>query len=219
MLFECMSDKNSILEKYMGWVLENSTEPASVYAFCKKHKWKEEDFFAHFSSFEAVKAWFWESVFQNTREMLENDEEFRSYGFSEKLSAFYFLWTQQLLRNRSYVLTFVNEHIHAVSPVHPSLKSFRRSFLAFADKMVKQGVEKGEVADRKIITGQFGKAIWLQTLFLLNFWIKDDSQQFEATDAAIEKSVALVTKLLGDNLFDQAFDFGKFLFQNMQRNN
>jgi hypothetical protein len=51
---------------------------------------------------------------------------------------------------------------------------------------------------------------------LLNFWIKDTSKGFEATDAAIEKSVTLGFKLMGENMLDQVFDFGKFMFQNMR---
>ena len=55
-----------------------------------------------------------------------------------------------------------------------------------------------------------------RTIFLLNFWIKDTSKGFEATDAAIEKSVTLGFKLMGENMLDQVFDFGKFMFQNMR---
>lgn len=211
-----MADRNSILEKYIQSVLETGQDPVSVYAFCKKHKWKEEDFFESLSSFDAVKSWFWVSVFNDARNMLDADKTYATYGFAEKLSAFYFLWTQQLLSHRSYVLTFKHEKMQSVSPFNASLKAFKKEFQSYSKSLVGEGVNKGELADRKFLTDRFSDAIWLQTLFLLNFWLNDESENFEATDAAIEKSVALLAKILGENLLDQAFDFGKFLFQNMK---
>jgi hypothetical protein len=48
--------------------------------------------------------------------------------------------------------------------------------------------------------------------FVIGFWIKDNSQGFEKTDAAIEKAVNLSFDLLGKNIADSAFDFAKFVF-------
>ena len=48
-------------------------------------------------------------------------------------------------------------------------------------------------------------------LFILRFWVNDDSADCERTDAAIEKSVACVFDFMEEGIFDTAFDFGKFL--------
>lgn len=206
-------NRQTVLEKYMAHVLEHGTEPASVFAFCKKNKWKESDFFAEFSSFNAVRAWFWEHVLETTTGKLEQDETYQSYSAAEKLSAFYFLWTQELLAHRSYALTFLNQQLKGVSPTDSALAGFRRKFVEYAGGIVKEGISKREVAERRFISDRFADGLWLQTLFVLNFWLNDSSQGFEATDAAIEKSVNLVFKLMGENMLDQVFDFGKFLFQ------
>jgi hypothetical protein len=94
-----------------------------------------------------------------------------------------------------------------------SLTDFRQAFLGYASSIVASGVESKQIADRKFITDQFKHGLWMQTLFLLNFWIKDTSKDFEDTDAAIEKTVRIVFKLMGENLFDEVLDFGKFMFQ------
>jgi len=54
----------------------------------------------------------------------------------------------------------------------------------------------------------------LQFLFVLNFWLNDDSAQFEKTDAAIEKAVHLSFDLMGKGPLDTMVDFAKFLYQN-----
>jgi hypothetical protein len=45
----------------------------------------------------------------------------------------------------------------------------------------------------------------------MDFWIKDNSKGFEATDAAIEKSVNLGFDLVGPGPLDSIIDFGRFL--------
>jgi hypothetical protein len=49
--------------------------------------------------------------------------------------------------------------------------------------------------------------------FVLMFWVKDESAEFEKTDEAIEKSVNLAFDLMGKGVVDNVFEFGKFLFQ------
>jgi hypothetical protein len=55
--------------------------------------------------------------------------------------------------------------------------------------------------------------LWFHLHFILRFWCNDDSRDFEKTDEAIEKSVNLAFDLIGKGVLDNAFDFGKFLFQ------
>lgn len=207
--------KETILEKYMNHVLEHGSEPVSVFQFCKKIKIDEAEFYAVFNSFDAVRSWFWEHVFHTTVALLKEDETYKEYAASEKLSAFYFLWTQQLLSHRSFVLQHAHKTMKGILPTDRNLMGFRKVFLTYADEIVRNGIENREVAERKFISDRFKDALWVQTIFLLNFWIKDTSKGFEATDAAIEKSVTLGFKLMGENMLDQVFDFGKFMFQNM----
>ena len=53
---------------------------------------------------------------------------------------------------------------------------------------------------------------WLQALFVLKYWLDDNSNQFEMTDAAIEKAVNLSFQLIKSNTLDSLLDFGKFIF-------
>ena len=76
------------------------------------------------------------------------------------------------------------------------------------------GINKQELAERKYIDGKYVDGLWLNFLFVIKFWVDDNSPAFEKTDAAIEKSVNLALDLMGKSPLDAAFDFGKFLFQN-----
>ena len=54
---------------------------------------------------------------------------------------------------------------------------------------------------------------WQQVLFVLGFFAKDDTPNFERTDAAVEKGVTLSFDLVGRNTLDSALDFVRFLVQ------
>ena len=94
------------------------------------------------------------------------------------------------------------------------LTSFKSEFKTYIDNLVAEGLETEEIVKRPIITDRYYDGLWLQLMFVINFWIKDDSTNFEKTDAAIEKSVNLSFELMGKGPLDMMVDFAKFLYQN-----
>ena len=53
-------------------------------------------------------------------------------------------------------------------------------------------------------------------MFVLHFWVRDDSANFEKTDEAIEKGVNVTFDLFERSPIDNLFEYGKFLTQNSQ---
>jgi hypothetical protein len=51
-------------------------------------------------------------------------------------------------------------------------------------------------------------------VFILNFWINDNSAAFEKTDEAIEKGINVTFDLFQRSPIDNLFEYGKFLVQN-----
>jgi hypothetical protein len=91
------------------------------------------------------------------------------------------------------------------------LDKVKEHFVNYAKDLVNKGVETGEIAQRPIVTDRYADALWLQWVFVVQFWLKDETKDFERTDAAIEKAVNLSMDLMGRNTLDSAFDFAKFL--------
>ena len=77
-----------------------------------------------------------------------------------------------------------------------------------------EGKETQEIANRPVISDRYDEALWIQVLFVLKYWLDDNSPRFEKTDAAIEKSVNLAFDLMGKSALDSFLDFAKFLYQN-----
>lgn len=95
----------------------------------------------------------------------------------------------------------------------PHLKKFREVYKEFSMELINEGVSTNEIVNRPYLTDSYHEGLWGQLLFLLHFWMKDDSIGFEKTDAAIEKSVNLSLDLLGKGVVDSMVDFAKFMFQ------
>jgi hypothetical protein len=94
------------------------------------------------------------------------------------------------------------------------LKESKQIFEEFSIELIQEGLESGEISDRKFISDRYKDALWIQVAFLLNFWIKDYSAAFEKTDEAIEKGVNVTFDLFQRTPIDNLLDYGKFLAQN-----
>ncbi len=208
-----MSPEEKIKQAYKEHVLEHGTRPASIFKFVKELKIKEEDFYDSFNSFENIDKQIWLDLFAETVSRIQSDQVFEEYSVREKLLAFFYTWIEVLKSERSFILE-TTPKVQKPDLKPANLSYVRDAFKEFITELMLEAKETEEVKTRPYISDKYEDAIWVQFLFVLNFWIKDDSRGFEKTDAAIEKSVNLAFDLMGRGPLDAMVDFGKFLFQN-----
>lgn len=207
------SQEDKIRQGYIAYVLENGTQPASIFKFVKEIKIKEEIFYEHFNSFENVEKDIWLGMLHQTIEAIQAEEVYDQYSAREKLLAFYYTLIEVMKANRSYILqTIPQSRKPEMMPVY--LESFKKAFDEFIAEVLLEAQETEEVKARPYISDRYKDGIWIQLLFVLKFWVKDDSKGFEKTDAAIEKAVNLSFDLMGRGPLDAMLDFAKFLYQN-----
>ena len=73
-----------------------------------------------------------------------------------------------------------------------------------------------EIANRMLITDKYKYLLWYQPVSIIKFWIKDESENFENTDALIEKTVNFSFDLMRSNGIDSFFDLAKFHIQHFK---
>jgi hypothetical protein len=95
-----------------------------------------------------------------------------------------------------------------------ALTDARAIFENFAEDVINDGLDSGELADRKFLSKRYKDALWVQFAFIINFWMDDDSNGFEKTDEAIEKGINLSFDLFQRSPLDNLFEYGKFLARN-----
>jgi hypothetical protein len=210
-----MENKEQLQQSYITYVLEHGRQPVSVFAFAKQQGLTETDFYAHYNSFENLEQHIWEDLFERARKRTEEQEVYDQYSVREKLLSLYYIWVEELKQQRSFVLYSIQKQpIKQFVITSPELYLFKKTFKEFAEELLREGRATEEVVNRPFLIERYPDGLWRQTLFILNFWAKDPSKQFEQTDVAIEKAVNTSFDLIGRTPLDTVFDFAKFLFQN-----
>jgi hypothetical protein len=87
-------------------------------------------------------------------------------------------------------------------------------FENFCKDLITEGLESNELSERKFFTNRYKDALWVQLIFVLNFWVNDNSTGFEKTDEAIEKGINVTFDLFQRSPIDNLFEYGKFLAKN-----
>ena len=205
-------NKNDLLALYMESVLENEHFPKSVYRFCKENKVTEEDFYQSYASLDSIKLSVWEAFFTNTMQLLEKNENYASFSRQDKLLTFYFTFFEILLLNRSYILFSLGQETSKMEKL-AQLKLLRKHFKGFAKELIEEGNHEKDLKVTQHPVGLFSEAAWGQLLFLLKFWLEDNSPSFEKTDALIEKSVKVAFEVFDNTRLETLLDLGKFLWK------
>jgi len=211
--FVFMDNREKIKKAYIEYILEHGKMPPSAYALTKMLAMEENEFYAQYNSLPAVESDIWLRFFEDARQQTVSQEVYERYSVREKLLSFYYTWIEVLKVNRSFVLYRIGPQNHNRELDKITLAAFRRAFINYAHELVAEGRATGEVVNRPVITERYADGFWLQALFVLRFWAKDNSSGFELTDAAIEKAVNTSFDFIGKSPLDSLFDLGKFLYQ------
>jgi AcrR family transcriptional regulator len=204
---------DQIIDAYIQYVLEEGKEPQTPYILTQKLGVSETEFYKNFGSLHGLQKSIWKAFVSRPIETCRKDENFDQFSAREKLLAFYFTFAEYLTEYRTFALWSLKPPKRP--EVEPSVLSHaKKEFLSFAQEVVGAGLDSGEIIDRPLVGSRYKEALWVQFMFILQYWKKDDSQGFQKTDAAIEKSVNLSFELMGKSALDSMIDFGKFLIQN-----
>jgi len=208
-----MATIESIRKAYIDFVLTEGEQPKSVYLFAKQNEMAEEEFYQFFGSFEALEQSIWTGFVVQTINEIKTQEVWPQYSSREKALSFFYGFFELLKGSRSYAVYSV--HKQPKGFVTPRIfEGLKNAFEDFCNDLVNTGIESNELSDRKFLTKRYKDALWVQFVFVLNFWINDMSAGFEKTDEAIEKGVNVTFDLFQRSPIDNLFEYGKFLAKN-----
>ncbi|MBS1527136.1 MAG: TetR/AcrR family transcriptional regulator [Bacteroidetes bacterium] len=210
-----MVTREKIETTYIDYVLTEGSQPKSVYVFVKKLKMTESDFYKFFASFDALEESIWKDFGSVVIDEIKAQEVWASYSAREKALSFFYAFFEMLRGHRSYAdYSLKNAPRRLITP--RVFQGLRDLFLNFSDEIINEGLESGELSDRKYFAKRYKDGLWAQFVFLLHFWVRDDSPDFEKSDEAIEKGVNLTFDLFQRSPIDNLLEYGKFLAQNSQ---
>ncbi|MCW5520270.1 TetR/AcrR family transcriptional regulator [Aureitalea sp. L0-47] len=205
-------NRDQVISAYMQYCLEHEKSPISVYKFCKENSFTEEQFYSFFGSFEGLQKEIWNSFFDSTMKLLHKQKEFEGFSNQEKMLSFFFTFFEMLTANRSYVLFALSEKKDMMKNM-AQLKGLRGHIKEFASELIEIKNDEKQFNILKHPVSVFSEGAWLQTLFILKYWMEDTSPSFEKTDVVIEKSVRAIFDVFETTPLESLLDFGKFLWK------
>ena len=208
-----MATTESIKKAYIDYVLTEGAQPKSVYIFAKKNKITEAEFYKHFGSFDAVEQNIWTDTAKKTIEEIKGQDVWAGYAAREKALSFFYSFFELLKDNRSFAVYSIKRLPKGFATPRV-FEGIKEVFESFSTEILNEGLESGELSDRKFFSKRYKDALWVQFVFVLHFWINDDSAGFEKTDEAIEKGVNVTFDLFQRSPIDNLFEYGKFLAKN-----
>lgn len=208
-----MATKEDIQKAYIDYVLTNGEEPKSVYIFAKDNNFPEEEFYNFYGSFEGIEQSVWSDLIDTTIREIQLQDVWGGYSAREKGLSFFYSFFELIKSKRSFAIYSIRKTPKSIST--PTVfKGFKERFEEFSNSIIQEGIETGELAERRFFTDQYKNALWMQFIFVLKFWEKDSSAGFEKTDEAIERGVNITFDLFQTSPLDNLLDYGKFIFQN-----
>ena len=184
------------------------SEPGNFYS---EYGIEKEEFYANFDNLKDLEQAIWVYFFEQTYTIIGDDISYPGFTVREKLLSFYYTHIEVLKQHRDYITSRKSTWLN-VQPL--CMKAYKNSFVGYVKSLVKEGIQTGEIADRKFLTDFYAEGFWLQLLFVIRFWSNDKSTDFDKTDAAIEKAVTLSFELIISGPVEAFYDFAKFIIQN-----
>lgn len=204
-----MKKVETLIKNYIAFEMKEGRAPNSVFEFCKANKMDEKDFYAHFNNFSQLRKEILISIIVDVFETIDNDENYEAFSPKEKVLAVFYTLFEEFKSIRSYLL-FRYDNKENWKYFSSDWEGFFRQLSARMEQLIIEAKSHNEIKDRPFIGNHYAKGLKLLFVYVFRVWVKDESKEFQNTDAAIEKSVNLFYDLLGQGPLDALIDFGKF---------
>jgi hypothetical protein len=205
-----MATIESIQKAYIDFVLTEGEQPKSVYIFAKKNKMAEEEFYKFFASFDAIEQNIWTGFAVKTIAEIKTQEIWPQYTSREKALSYFYSFFELLKGSRSFVVYCIKKQPKTFSTPQV-FQGIKDVFENFCNDLIVEGIESNELSERKFFSNRYKDALWVQLVFVLHFWINDNSTGFEKTDEAIEKGINVTFDLFQRSPIDNLIEYGRFL--------
>lgn len=206
-------DKEGIVDFYMAYIEKEGFE-GGMNEFCRSTGVNSEDVLRHFSSLSQIEKYVWEQMMASAVTTIVSDSSFESFSQRDKLLSLYYTFFENCTLNRDFLLA--NIHHHSTYKILPVMNDMKHIFAKFIIEVFQSGsaIKSPYCPDEidRFVDRAKGESFWAQLLFLIDFWRHDDSEEFEKTDIAIEKSVKATMDLIDVTPIKSIFDLGKFIW-------
>ena len=200
-----MEIQQELLKIYLDFFIKEGRLPYHEAELAKQSGIDEKALYAEYNSLQAIEARLFRNWAEETLASCAADPSFENYGAREKMLAVSFTLLETLKEHRSLVKAILARKPGLLR--NPVVKGMQVPFGDFFQALVVSGTSTGEIVARPLIGPQYKNILWWKILVIIQFWLKDESQYFEQTDVAVERSVHLAIDLMAPNALDSAAEW------------
>ena len=182
----------------------------SVSIVAKKLKMTRAQIYKIFPSKNAILRYFYQLCFEEYLKQTNEMKDYDKFTLEEKLGHLVYTHIEQFQKEKEFVESTFNEIIYKAN----SNNIFQKSLEEQIEKILRHSE-----GDASILPGGYLSKFLVKELFhIFKFWIKDDSEQSEQTIELVDKIIAFVGEVLGNQIITKGIDLGKLVFdQNFSR--
>lgn len=202
--------KETVYQHYLKHLLKKGEMPKSLFEIADNADLKEEEVSAHFPTVRSIEKHLWKEMADELKDILHNDASYEDYSAPEQLLAVHFTLIEVLKKRRS----LVQYRFGHKKPENPWYLDYFKDIIGEIYKdLFERGFDREEFLERPMLSAHYHKAAWVNALYIIRIWAKDESDDFQTTDAAIEKSTNLLSEFFKKGPADTLIDFVKFAVQ------
>ena len=163
------------------------------------------EIYSLFPNKNAILKFYYPSLIVRYQAMISEIDDFDTYSISEKLSNFAFTLFDMMDERREFVEDTFDKYVWTCSSKSEFQKLIKSLFKDFFTSDGKIATSAGF-----FIGDLFYSSLKTQFLFLIKFWLDDNSEGRERTFALTDKITGFIEELVYSKIVDKGFDLAKY---------
>jgi len=171
------------------------------------------EIFDYFPNKQAILDFYYTSLVIRYRLMIDEIEDFETYSLSEKLSNFVFASFDMMSEKQAFVEQTFKRRIRCSYGKKEYSKKVEEVLRSFFNE------DPGISSSGTLLLNElFFQLLAKKYLYLVSYWINDDSEGKERTMELTDKVTAFIQEVMYNSVADKGFDLLKFLLSNTKIN-
>lgn len=204
--------KVKILQAAVDLIIEKGFDHASMREIAKNAGVSNPTIYNYFPSKEKLLYAYIEQKHEETREIIQNIENFHTYTLREQLQTLVETELELYLEDREFIIQIADMVFHSSGLKITALYESNRIFVETVEEMLSIAIEAGEINEPPF-KEHLPRLFWDYFIMVTAYWIKDESEMFENTTQFIDHSLGVVEAVLHSEILNRASDLGMFFFK------
>ena len=175
-------DEAEIISRYMEYLPAHDKDELTSLDFCTECSLTEEEFNGYFESIRDLEKTIWHKVLTAAISTIKSDGQFQEFSDKDKMLSLYYTFFENLTLNQDYFLQNLNyrnsvfDKFRLFQLIKRTQNEFVKDIFASTDNPIGQ---IKVLPMEKIRLNGLQEGFWALTLFLIDFWKKDSSENLE----------------------------------------